>query len=70
MNTCKVIHHWTHQLWLLCLVLLTEVKKEDASLLRKLLHSKLINSKKDIEVLRKDPNSPLHSVKSFEALNL
>lgn len=47
-----------------------EVKKEDESLLRKLLHSKLINSKRDIEVLRKDPNSPLHSVKSFEALNL
>ena len=51
-------------------MLLAEVKKEDASLLRKLLHSKLINSKKDIEVLRKDPSSPLHSVKSFEALNL
>lgn len=47
-----------------------DVKKEDESLLRKLIHSKLISSKTDIEVLRKDPNSPLHSVKSFEALNL
>ncbi|KAK7501779.1 hypothetical protein BaRGS_00006865 [Batillaria attramentaria] len=47
-----------------------DVKKEDESLLRKLIHSELIKSKTDIEVLRKDPNSPLHSVKSFEALNL
>lgn len=47
-----------------------EVKKEDVSLLQKLLHSKLINAKTDIEILRKDPNSPLYSVKSFEALNL
>lgn len=47
-----------------------EVKKEEESLLRKLIHSKLISSKTDIEVLRKDPSSPLHSVKSFEALNL
>lgn len=46
------------------------MKKEDVSLLQKLLHSKLINSKTDIEVLRKDPNSPLHYVKTFEALNL
>ena len=46
-------------------MLLAEVQKEDVSLLRKLLHNKLINSKTDIEVLRKDPNSPLHSVKSF-----
>ncbi|XP_076451549.1 ATP-dependent RNA helicase DDX19A-like [Babylonia areolata] len=47
-----------------------ETTKEDVSLLQKLLHSKLINAKADIEVLRKDPNSPLYSVKSFEALNL
>lgn len=44
--------------------------KEDESLLRKLLHSKLVSTKADLEVLQKDPNSPLYSVKSFEALNL
>lgn len=48
----------------------TEVSKEDQSLLQKLLRSKLVQAKTDIEILRKDPNSPLHSVKSFEALKL
>ncbi|XP_025083137.1 ATP-dependent RNA helicase DDX19A-like [Pomacea canaliculata] len=47
-----------------------EVSKEDQSLLQKLLRSKLVQAKTDIEILRKDPNSPLHSVKSFEALKL
>ncbi|XP_052717097.1 ATP-dependent RNA helicase DDX19A-like isoform X1 [Crassostrea angulata] len=44
--------------------------KEDSALLRKLIHSKLVSTKADLEVLQKDPNSPLYSVKSFEALNL
>lgn len=44
--------------------------KEDESLLRKLLHSKLVSTKANLEVLQKDPNSPLYSVKTFEALNL
>ncbi|KAI8796260.1 ATP-dependent RNA helicase DDX19A [Biomphalaria glabrata] len=47
-----------------------DVSKSDISLLQKLLHSKLVQSKSDIEVLRKDPTSPLYSVKSFEALHL
>lgn len=42
----------------------------NASLINKLLRSRLINSTSDIEVLRKDPNSPLHSVKSFDELPL
>ncbi|XP_052759690.1 ATP-dependent RNA helicase DDX19A-like [Mya arenaria] len=46
------------------------VTKEDESLLHKLLHSKLVSTKADLEVLQKDPNSPLYSVKSFEALHL
>uniref|UniRef100_A0A0B7AUV5 RNA helicase n=1 Tax=Arion vulgaris TaxID=1028688 RepID=A0A0B7AUV5_9EUPU len=44
--------------------------KEELSMLHKLLHSGLVKSKADIEILRKDPTSPLHSVKSFEALHL
>ncbi|CAL1543690.1 unnamed protein product [Lymnaea stagnalis] len=46
------------------------VSKSDLSLLQKLLHSRLVQSKSDIEVQRKDPTSPLYSVKSFEALHL
>ncbi|KAK3600258.1 hypothetical protein CHS0354_039725 [Potamilus streckersoni] len=47
-----------------------KVSKEEESLLRKLIHSKLVSTKADLEVLQKDPNSPLYSVKTFEALNL
>ncbi|XP_041378191.1 ATP-dependent RNA helicase DDX19A-like isoform X2 [Gigantopelta aegis] len=47
-----------------------ETTAEENSLLRKLLRSKLVTGTTDIEILRRDPNSPLHSVKSFEALNL
>ncbi|XP_052213797.1 ATP-dependent RNA helicase DDX19A-like isoform X2 [Dreissena polymorpha] len=46
------------------------VSKEEESLLRKLLHSKLVSTKADLEILQKDPNSPLYSVKTFEALPL
>jgi ATP-dependent RNA helicase DDX19/DBP5 len=43
----------------------------DASLLKKLLRSRLIEQEKDsIEVERKNPESPLYSVKRFEDLNL
>lgn len=42
----------------------------DASLLQKIIRKGLIESKQDVEVQRKDPNSPLYSVKSFEALTL
>ncbi|XP_043917736.1 ATP-dependent RNA helicase DDX19B-like isoform X1 [Protopterus annectens] len=47
--------------------------KEDKaaqSLLNKLLHSNLVQTKTPVEVLQKDPNSPLYSVKSFEELRL
>lgn len=43
---------------------------QERSLLQKIVRTKLINSKYDIEVQRKDPTSPLYSVKSFEALHL
>ncbi|XP_077998714.1 ATP-dependent RNA helicase DDX19A-like [Glandiceps talaboti] len=41
-----------------------------ASVVRKALRDKLVNIKHEVEVLRKDPNSPLYSVKSFEELHL
>lgn len=43
---------------------------QEKSLLQKIVRTKLINNKHDIEILRRDPSSPLHSVKSFEALHL
>ena len=42
----------------------------ERSLLQKVIRKGLIENKNDIEIQRKDPNSPLYSVKSFEALNL
>lgn len=42
----------------------------DASLLQKVLRKGLVESKADLEIQRKDPNSPLYSVKTFEALHL
>lgn len=42
----------------------------EASLFAKVFRKGLVESKNDIEVQRKDPKSPLHSVRTFEALNL
>ncbi|XP_032512289.1 DEAD-box helicase Dbp80 [Danaus plexippus] len=42
----------------------------EASLLMKIIRQGLVESKLDIEIQRKDPNSPLYSVKTFEALHL
>lgn len=47
-----------------------EFSKAETSLLQKVVRTGLIISKHDIEVQRKDPNSPLYSVKSFEALHM
>lgn len=43
---------------------------QEKSLLQKIVRTKLVNNKYDLEIKRKDPNSPLYSVKSFEALRL
>jgi len=53
---------------LLCVVVVPS--RADVSLVNKWLHSQLVNVQSDIEILRKDPKSPLYHVKSFEALNL
>ncbi|XP_015116879.1 DEAD-box helicase Dbp80 [Diachasma alloeum] len=39
-------------------------------LLKKLLHKTLVESKQEVEIQRRNPNSPLYSVKSFEELKL
>ncbi|XP_017478822.1 PREDICTED: DEAD-box helicase Dbp80-like [Rhagoletis zephyria] len=42
----------------------------ETSLLLKIIRKGLVESNLDLEVQRKDPKSPLHSVKTFEALHL
>ncbi|XP_014258346.1 DEAD-box helicase Dbp80 isoform X1 [Cimex lectularius] len=47
-----------------------KITKAEKSLLQKITRTKLVTSKAEIEIQRQDPFSPLHSIKSFEALNL
>ncbi|XP_056114005.1 ATP-dependent RNA helicase DDX19A [Rhinichthys klamathensis goyatoka] len=50
-----------------------EEEKEDKatqSLLNKLIRSNVVNNTNQVEVLQRDPNSPLYSVKTFEELRL
>ncbi|KAK3907827.1 DEAD-box helicase Dbp80 [Frankliniella fusca] len=46
------------------------VSPAERSLLQKIIRKGLVENKNDIEIQRKDPTSPLYSVKSFEALHL
>ena len=50
--------------------LFLETAEADASLLRKLLRSRIDDSASEVEVERRNPNSPLYSAKTFEELNL
>lgn len=47
-----------------------ETSTAEASLLTKLIRTKLVDNKNDVEIQRADPTSPLYSVKSFEELRL
>lgn len=47
-----------------------EEDKAAQSLLNKLIRNKLVNSTSKVEILQRDPNSPLYSVKTFEELRL
>jgi ATP-dependent RNA helicase DDX19/DBP5 len=55
---------------LVCGVAGEKATAADSSLFNHLLRSKLVDSKNTVEVQRKNPNSPLYSVKSFEELHL
>ncbi|PSN33637.1 DEAD-box helicase Dbp80 [Blattella germanica] len=46
------------------------ISPAERSLLQKIIRKGLVENKNDIEVQRRDPTSPLFSVKSFEALHL
>jgi ATP-dependent RNA helicase DDX19/DBP5 len=47
-----------------------ETTKAEASLLTKILRTKLIENTHDVQVQQNDPNSPLFSAKTFEELRL
>lgn len=47
-----------------------EVTKADLSYMKKILRTQLVESKNNVEIIRKDPKSPLYSVKTFEELRL
>ena len=38
--------------------------------MQKVLRKGIVETKNDVEILRKNPNSPLYSVKTFKSLNL
>lgn len=42
----------------------------EVSILNKVLRSSLLNTTSNVEIIRTDPNSPLHSIKRFEELQL
>ncbi|GIY41311.1 ATP-dependent RNA helicase DDX19A [Caerostris extrusa] len=47
-----------------------EPNPADISLMQKLVRTHLVEVTSDLEIQKKDPNSPLYSAKSFEELNL
>ncbi len=47
-----------------------KISAAEKSLLQKVIRKGLVENHHDLEIQRKDPNSPLYSVKTFEALNL
>lgn len=69
--TCIKQHHQAHILS--CNIYHNICFSDDKaaqSLLNKLIRNNLVNTTNQVEVLQKDPNSPLYSVKSFEELRL
>lgn len=47
-----------------------QISPAEKSLLQKIIRKGLVETTQDIEIQRKDPSSPLYSVKTFEALHL
>lgn len=47
-----------------------QLSRADFSLMNKVIRTALLESTKNVEIYRSDPNSPLHSVKTFEELHL
>uniref|UniRef100_A0A8C5TCJ5 RNA helicase n=1 Tax=Malurus cyaneus samueli TaxID=2593467 RepID=A0A8C5TCJ5_9PASS len=51
-------------------LLLFPVSLAELSLMNKLIHTSLVESQQQVEILQRDPNSPLFSIKTFEELPL
>lgn len=47
-----------------------QISPAERSLLQKIIRKGLVETTADVQKFREDPASPLHSVKSFEALHL
>lgn len=47
-----------------------QISPAEKSLLQKIIRKGLVETTKPLDVQRKNPNSPLYSIKSFEALHL
>lgn len=47
-----------------------QISPAEKSLLQKIIRKGLVETTKDLEIQRKDPTSPLYSIKTFEALHL
>jgi len=47
-----------------------QISPAEKSLLQKIIRKGLVETSKNLEIQRKDPNSPLFSVKTFDALHL
>jgi len=47
-----------------------QISPAEKSLLQKIIRKGLVETTKDIEIQRRDPSSPLYSVKTFDALHL
>ena len=46
------------------------ISKEEISLMKKALRSRLLDTTNAVKIMRNDPKSPLHSIKTFEELKL
>lgn len=58
------------EMWLFASKSIFSDDRAAQSLLNKLIRSNLVKNTNQVEVLQKDPNSPLYSVRSFEELRL
>jgi ATP-dependent RNA helicase DDX19/DBP5 len=47
-----------------------QISAAETSLLQKIIRKGLVETTKPLDIQRKNPNSPLYSIKSFEALHL
>lgn len=62
--------HFSDKMQLIAAQFVLSDDRAAQSLLNKLIRSNLVKNTNQVEVLQKDPNSPLYSVRTFEELRL